>query len=447
MQKLSLLSLSILFLFFSCSKSSSDVPEETESEQPDQEDNVVEEEVYFTVNVGENHFNSDSEGWVVGHDVNNGDIISYARLENGAVTTLKKPTSSTSPDHNISLIHISHYGGNTHYRISSYVFIKSGEVWKLGSQNGDYVSPRGDVIGEITINADNLVSPGSWIISNKHGSTLSGGSQVTTMDNLTSIFFENIPLFEENKYLFSVYDTYGKVKYLFIDNLNDGDNVTFDGTQLQSFDKTILVSAPEGGEYFASVYGFEENQEFDEGGGYILAMFFPFDNDKITTDYINLGYLNTFNKYITTYTYSKDRFHFNFKKYGEAALGIPMSNMDNWNVKVIDDSVDNFIYEGVSYNQFSRQGHFWGVSSGNRNVDYIETSWSINQGKFYYTFEFKLPEEILTAYPEMDIEGLNYESSFFHLDNYDYYQFLNASFVDLNPEMLRDRTFYRIDSE
>ncbi len=443
MKKLSLFSISILFILFSCSKTSTDAPE-GESEQPDQEE--PEEEVYFTINVAEDYFSPESEGWVVSHNVNNGDILDYSSLKNGSVVSLKKPTSSTTLEHNISLVNISNYNGNTYYRITSYVFVKPDAVWQLDNQYENYVNPRGNAIGEITINANELVSPASWIISNKHGSTLSGGSSASTVNNLTNIFFENIPLYEENRYLFSLYDTYGDGKYLFMDNLSNGDNVTFDRTQMHYFDKTILLPVPKGGEFFASVFGFEDDQEFDEGGGYILALFFPFDNDKIAVNNINLGYLNAFNKYITTFTYSKDRFNFSYKKYGEAPIGISMGSIEDWNVEVIDPSVDNFEFSGVSPNLFSRQSHSWKVSSGTPNVNYIETSWSINQGKFYYTFNFKLPEEILEAYPDMNIDGLNYENSFFHLNEYDYRGFLNASFVQPNPELLRDYRFYKIDN-
>ncbi|MBO0352379.1 hypothetical protein LDL77_06685 [Flagellimonas marinaquae] len=451
MKKLFFFYFTILFILFSCSKGSTENPEPN-SENPNQEEpkeEIPEEEevVYFTIKVDDDYFSSGNEGWVVSHDVNNGNILDYGQLENGKTTSFTKQASSTLLEHNLSLVNVSNYNGNIYYRITSYAFVKSDEVWQLDNQYNNYVDSRGDSIGEISINANDLVLPGSWMISNKHGSALSGGSSTTSNNNLTSIFFENIPLFEENRYLFSVYDIYGEVNYLFMNNLNNGDNITFDGTQLQSFDNTVLASVPEGGEFFVSVYGFEEDQDFDEGGGYILGMLLPFENDKITTEHIKLGYLNTFNKYITSFTYSKDRFNFNFKKYGEAPLGIPMSGKENWNVEVIDNSVDSFTYNGVSHHQFSRQIHSWRVSSGERNVDYIETSWSINQGKFYYTFEFKLPDEILTTYPKMDIEGLNYESSFFHLNEYDYNGFLNATFVNPNPELLRDQHFYRIDSE
>lgn len=450
MKKIHLFSISIVFILFSCSKSSSEIPEPN-SEKPDQEEpkeeTPEEEEVYFTINVAEDYFNSESEGWIVSHNVNNGEILDYARLENGSVTTFKKPTSSNIVDYNISLVNISNYNGNTYHVITSYVFVKANTVWQLDSQNESYVDPRGDIIGEITINANDLSSPGSWSISNKHGSTLSGYSSATTRNNLTSVFFEDIPLFEENRYLFSTYNTYGEVKYLFMDNLKDGDNVTFDGTQLQPFDKTLSVSVPEGGEYTAFVYGFEENQEFDNGGGYILASYLPFDNDKIVGNIIKLGYLNALNKYITTFNYSKDRFNFSYEKYGEAPLGIPMGDMADWNIEVTDDAVDNFIYSGASPYLFTRQSHYWRARSGTHNVDYNETSWSIDQGKFYNTFDFKLPEEILATYPQMDVDGLNYQNSFFYINEYDYYQYLNAIFVEPNPELLRDRMFYRIDSE
>ena len=82
--------------------------------------------------------------------------------------------------------------------------------------------------------------------------------------------------------------------------------------------------------------------------------------------------------------------------------------------------------------------------SDSEDVGSNYTDWTINQGNSYKTFYFKLPEEILTTYPQMDIEGLNYQNSTFHFNAYDYQEFLNASFAQPNPEMLHDHEFYLI---
>ena len=65
----------------------------------------------------------------------------------------------------------------------------------------------------------------------------------------------------------------------------------------------------------------------------------------------------------------------------------------------------------------------------------------------YIKENFKLPEEILTTYPQMDVDGLNYQNSVFHVNEYDYSQFIDAIFVEPNPDLIRNDFFYRIDSE
>jgi len=444
MKKLFFFYFTILFILFSCSKGSTENPEEPKSEEPDKEEPITDEEnTYFTIRVPEDYFSIITENWVVSHDVNNGNILDYARLKNGSEITLKTNTSSLVTEHNISIVNVELRDSLNKYKITSYTSVEPNAIWQLGEDGLKYnynVSP----IGKLTFNAVNLDSPASWILSNKYGTTLLASQSLTRSENLTDISIDSLPVFQENRYLLSIYDVYGNGKYLFIDNLSNATTITVNSEQMKDFDKTIPLSIPEVGEYHVSVFGFEDTEEFAEQGGHILALIFNTVNDEIIADTLNVGYLDAFDKYITYFVYTKDNIKYSYRKYGDPPTGLSGTGVEGWSLEVIDSSVNNFQFNVISPKTFSQQSHFWSAFSDSEDVGSNYTDWTINQGNSYKTFYFKLPEEILTTYPQMDIEGLNYQNSTFHFNAYDYQEFLNASFAQPNPEMLHDHEFYLI---
>ena len=141
------------------------------------------------------------------------------------------------------------------------------------------------------MNAIGLISPFINTISNASG-LVNNSASSSNFNGLTNLSI-NAPLFDKNRYLFSLYDSFGKGSYTFLENVNDGDNITIDRTQLRAYDETVIVSLPENGEYFAFVAAFEEEEVFSLNGGYGLCYILPFDNEKINSNILELGYLNS----------------------------------------------------------------------------------------------------------------------------------------------------------
>ncbi len=439
MKKIILFLIPVLFFVISCSSDSSvDAEIVTETESPTEEE-PIENEIYFTLNVDDNYYSENSESWLVVNDANNGDVLDYIQIDNGTSVSFEKPKTNGIIDYNISLINVLNYEENTYISISTHSSISDGSVWNLISGTSVDFTSRGDVIGELKINANNFNSPASYTLSNKYGSTLSGGFSETTVNQLTNIAFENIPLYQENRYLFSIYDTYGDAKYTFLDNLTDGATINFNSSELHSYDQIVPLYLPDGGEYFCSIVGFEENQAYNEGGGYLLNLMLPFDNDKITSNNINLGYLNTLDKYITNLNYTNGNFNYLYLKYGERPLGFQLADIEYWNVEVTNDAVNNFQFNGPSSNSFNRQSHYFQSSVGTKDIDYVEVNWHLNQGKYYYGYNYELPEEILNKYPDLEIDNLNYEGSSFYLHEYNYLEYIDAKYEEYNPDFLLDR--------
>tara|TARA_R110001606_G_C15315243_1_gene644062 strand:- start:19 stop:1359 length:1341 start_codon:yes stop_codon:yes gene_type:complete len=439
MKKIILVLIPIIFVVISCSSDSSEpVVSEPESENPTEEE-PIENEIYFTLNVDNNYYSENSESWLVVNDANNGDVLDYIQIDNGASVHFEKPMTTAIHDNNISLINVRNYEGNTYISISTFSSVSDGSIWNLVSGTPVNFTSRGNAIGALKINANNLNSPASYTLSNKYGSTLSGGSSETKVNQVTNIEFENIPLYQENRYLFSIYDTNGDAKYKFLDDLTDGETITFNSSELQSYDEIVPLYLPDGGEYFCNIVGFEENQAYNEGDGYLLNLMLPFDNDKITSNNINLGYLNTLDKYITTLNYTNGNFDYLYLKYGDRPVGFQLADIDYWNVDVTNNAINNFQYNGPSSNSFNRQSHHFQSTVGTKDVDYVEVNWNLNQGKYYYGYNYELPEEILNRYPNLEMNNLNYQGSSFYLHEYSYLEYIDAKYEEHNPDFLLDK--------
>ena len=154
---------------------------ETESENATIEQ-PVENETYFTLHVDNNYYSINSESWVLVNDANNGNVLDYVQIDNGTSIYFKKPKSNSIIDNNISLINVRNHEENKYISISTYFSIRDGSIWNLVSGTPVEFTSIGDAIGELKINANNFSSPASYNLSNKYGSTLSGGFSETKVN-------------------------------------------------------------------------------------------------------------------------------------------------------------------------------------------------------------------------------------------------------------------------
>ncbi|MGB3142761.1 MAG: hypothetical protein WBB24_01525 [Maribacter sp.] len=443
MRKLSVLAFLVFFILFGCTKDSPDTTE-TDSDENTEEPEVLTNEVYFTLKIPEDYFTSEFEGWVIAHD-HDGQILNYRKLENNSSFSFEKPKLKYKYSQEITLLTVFKNNGNTYHNLNTYTFVQDSAIWELTKETiSDYSSERGQEIGKFTMNVIDLISPAIYKITNKNGtpSFLSGS---TTFNNgSTNIFFDEIPLYEENNYLFSLYDSSGTPSYMLLENLTDGTNITFNQSQMRFFDNTVSLGIPEGGEYFLSVLGYEADQQLNESNGYVLSLILPFDRDKISSNQIEVGYLNRFENYITTFNYSNDKFYYSYKKFGEAPTHFGLGNLERWNLEIMNESITDFQFNGPSQNLYNRKQHSWNTSSGIRDVEYSQTVWTVYKGIDDYHKIGEIPEEILNSYPNLDIKNINYGSSTFYLDELTYQEFLDASFVQPNTNKLRNHESIRI---
>lgn len=449
MKKLFFFYFTILFLLFSCSKGSTENPEPN-SENPNQEEpkeEIPEEEEekknYFTLIVNDDTFPNENENWIVIHDLD-GNIMDYGSIFNGSIYNFDKNISDLQNEYNISLINIYGENGNKHHHINTYNHIEQGASWTLYKSNSSEGAHYPTGIGQLYINANNLDSPITYNLSNKYGSIPYYPNSSTTGE-LTN-YHSTTNLYEENRYLFSMYDANGNGTYIFLENLYDGQTINFEGNEMSPFDKTVPVSLPEDGAFFSLIFGFMEDQPFRTQGGYVLNTFSPSDSENLISNVINLGYLNSLNKYRTIFNYNKDKFHFGYQKFGDIPNAINIGSVEDWSMKVIDDSIYNFIYTGPSPNTYSQSRFSWESIQGTRDIDYSATVWNVLQGKHNYSYKGQLPAEIIEAYPDLDTQNLNYVGVSFYVNEYSYLDFINSKFVEPNPELTRNHKYFYIEN-
>lgn len=438
-----LVALFFLFICFACSKNSPEAPN-PESESPIEEIPKEEQkEAYFTINIADDGFPEEEENWIVIHDLN-GNIMDYSFIENAASYNFEKKLSELKNTFNVSLINIRSETGNTYHYLSTYTNIDKGSTWNLIDREIAASTPLPTAVGAITINATNLISPASFTLSTKNGYYNSVTSNTTTANGLTNMTFDLVPLYDEKTYLFSMYDIYGNGTYLFLENLYDRQNVTFDKTQMLAYDQTVPVYFPEGGDFFSLIFGFEEGQQYNERGGYLMNFFLPSDGEKLISNLVNLGYLNSLNKYRTMINYTNGKFNYRYQKFGDIPTGITIGNIEDWNVDVLNGSMNNFQYSGPSYNTYSRSRFSWETTNGTRDIDYVRTVWLVNQGRSAYSFPGELPEEILNTNPTLNTSNLLYSGAVFFLEEFSYQEFINDNFEQPNPNVSLDYEYYWI---
>ena len=177
----------IVFAFFNCSKNEETKEsiiqsEEIESENPVSSPEIIEKEVYLTVNIDANKNTTDSEDWIIIHDDNN-NLVDYKPYESG-----DKITFSAYPDSITSTLSITKFSQvidyvndindgtspqtrseiGKKYEISTTNGLKKGEVFNINSTVLNEPQNRTKV-GEFNITIEDIPQIKNLNISTKNG--------------------------------------------------------------------------------------------------------------------------------------------------------------------------------------------------------------------------------------------------------------------------------------
>src|SRR6056297_51751 len=343
--------LGILFICYGCSKDKSQPPNPnpTEGEEPTTE-NPEEQEpemvTYFTFDP----FlpTSETDDWIIIHD-ENGNLLDYKPYEHDDVFEFQMLEGNEMPN-NLTITLFRYEGileGHIQHFIKSYPEIPTGSVWRQTSKpqnvNGH---TREGATGNFNITTTNLVSPKYQTISDKNGPILArSGPDLEGF--ISDESFKNVPIYSENKFFYSIYDSNDELKYHEIEEINDGDEIIVDYSDFKPFDSILEVEIPNYPSYFilCIVSAFESEQPINFTGGKSLSYII---SDVTAPNLLKIGYLDSYSKYHSIFNFNNDEYVYNFIKYGDKpdAITIP----DTPTITVENTSISNYQFEtNVNY--------------------------------------------------------------------------------------------------
>lgn len=408
----------IMFIIFFYTNCSNNVVEDTSDEQ-------TTKEIVFTLNINENLDTGTADNWIILHN-ENGELLGFSNYESGdALIFDAEPSIITNK---INITHLTYgpgLGNSIDHKLTTYTKIDKGSIWNFNPYNPEFIEPekfRGERTGDFDTTVFNFPISTDWHFSDSFGNLggSSEGSGFTTSISLST--------YEKSKeYLLLAIDTDGRLKYNLIVDPENNNNLNLNYEEFRSFDSFVNVTIPPNINYFSTVYGFEDNQQYSSGGGFILNFkLFAFSNPRVSsTDPILLGYLDRFKKYKTELHYITNNYFYFYKKYGSKPESIGVD--ENSTLTVLNESISNFSFQ-TNLN-FNRRASSWRISEGQFGVDEIRTTWTVESSNSDSILIGDIPDEILNEYPDIKIDNLNYSGTRVYLNFDSYTQFIEKRFL------------------
>ncbi len=398
-----------------------DTPESNDPSDPMGEDpGTLSPVVYFTLEVEDGRDTSNTDDWIIIY-TENGNLLDFKPFESSENLSFEALESVLTDQLIITFFSQRSGGGNTLNNFSTYPEITRGSRWILKEPDA-VTQTRGNVIGDFDVTITNVPGVVLFNASDAFGG-LTGSSSST--NSSTSI---NLSLFENGgEYLLAILDGNKNSKYTFIDNLKDGDNITLDYNQFTSFNSETTISLPASGEYFSSVFAYEDDQEYRHSGGFHLNKIYTFLNDDVNLNPLPIPFLDRFNRYRTEFIFTTNDYRYSFLEYGNKPEKIEIP--ENPVMTVENTSISDFRFS-TNFSFFYKTGN-WRFSSGTLDLDWVSTSWNIISSDTFTGDVGAIPQEILQQYPLINLSEITYSSTRLYLNN-TYSNFILQKFIDPN---------------
>lgn len=397
-----------LFLV-SCSKEEN-IPD-PQNEQPDQQptdpDPDGESEpptpvTYFTFR-DNNPFREDINGlYILIHD-DQGTLLDYKAYEN-EVTLNFESTETISEKLSVTVIkrNVDNLG-NTTYELTTTQAVQNGSEWILEPSGfSDYPTPgnTGNFF-TATINGVPRVN-GFWRTNTIF--ELGGGASSTTYAGGITDMTIDLGLYEEySDYYITILDGTNQLKYL--RHSYDGTNIVVDYEELEDPVAQYEVNLPENHSfYWLEVAGFPEDIPYHDYYGGLLQRSITGLNPDVPTQPLVFGYPSGFERFRTVLSTRWDNKAYLRIQYGPALNGLNIPNPSF----IIDNPLRNrFLFNTDVPYETAR--NTWRFDAGDMNDGtYIGTIWHTDVPSASPNIVGDLPQEILDALPELEIEELEY---------------------------------------
>lgn len=424
----------IVFAFFNCSKNEETKEsiiqsEEIESENPVSSPEIIEKEVYLTVNIDANKNTTDSEDWIIIHDDNN-NLVDYKPYESG-----DKITFSAYPDSITSTLSITKFSQvidyvndindgtspqtrseiGKKYEISTTNGLKKGEVFNINSTVLNEPQNRTKV-GEFNITIEDIPQIKNLNISTKNGVIPYSYSPSGEGNELIDYKETLIQNEGEEEYLISILDGNYTHRYFLFSN-PENQELIINYSEFKLFESTLEVEIPINSNYLINIGGFDIDEPFNYFGGYKL-LDIPLNSYNINSNLISLSYLSKFSNYRTRFILETSDYSYYKTQFGSRLdkLIIP----ENPNFKINNESTfENFHFSTTT--DFISSIYTWRHIEGNYPYgNYNITTRSIETPKNTKKIVGNIPLEILEKYPDINLDKIKPYKTFLNLQDINY---------------------------
>lgn len=427
------LRLSSLFLFTlflaGCSKTEEKIFIENQ-ENPDieEEPEVLEQvnETYFTLNVAPNWLSEDSiDNWIIIHD-ENGNLLDYSKYKNGDELSFEAINDSVSENLRITTLSYFKYTSEEkrNYYLNTYPNVPKNSIWnlKILSSTGDALLEN-PIIGKFNLKVDNI--PGVKIHTLSVDNRINNQSANIKISESNSQYYQlninEIDLTERDNYFLSILDGDNNLKYIFFDNIQNGENINLDYQDFKDFDSYLNIDLPPQ-QYLKLYPTVLAYPEYTTQTNAVYTFNHPYDSSywNLGLDFIKIGYLNEFKKYEIRFELSLDGYSYNYVKIGSKTNNLSIPEMPNITYK--DYSIYDFSFS--TNTEYHRKTNTWKYNSDNSS-----TTWSIfSDSKSNLNFNH-LPEEITNTYPDINIDAMKFNRSELYLIGESQTDFIKNTFV------------------
>lgn len=381
-------------------------------------------ETYFTFNTGNSFDSSMDDDWIMIHN-GNGDLLDYKPYEAGETLLFQALDTVTIENITVTKLQVRKNEFSIFGLLESYPKLDKGRSWNYRTN----VASTNTVssIGTFDLTVNNIPNWYEYNLRNKmnYGRLFPRRFHegITGDTDPTNLILTDFDLFEPNDMFFSIIDENRNPKYIWFDDVQDGDIIEIDGSvELQDFDDNIDIVLPQNlNDYNYSVLAHDE-----ELNNYLHLYLFGNGNSIPTSNSLRMGYLNAYDSYFSQVGYFFDDYSY---YYSETSSRITPANI-NPVVPILtinDDSYSSFSYEtSTEHLIFSS---VWSSSSSENNYS-KSLNWVFRGPKNYSTTIKELPEEFATLYPELDFDSLEYKKTTLNIRTSDWESTVSLLFGD-----------------
>lgn len=388
----------LCLLFPGCSKDT------TQNEIPEPDKPVS--DIYFTFLSNLPSGEANIGQWVVVHD-SNGQLMDYKSYETGQKLEFGSKDPVTE-DLWITRINAQHSDTGESYSIVTTAGVDKGSEIVLNPipSSGDYF--KAAYTGtEFEVHVTGIPAFPAMTATNGLFQVVGSASISSPGNPPVSEATYELGLYEaQPEYFLTILDGNNILKYL--NFTYEGSNIDVDYSNFTNYDAQYHVNLPEEQDFFLiEVAGFAANAPFDMYRGAILQSFYDYHLPDPSDHPVAYGYLDIFPKYRTVLVVQwEDR------SYSRVEYGARVEHMEVPDpvFTVLDASRADFRFETDA--NYSTAQHRWNAIEGSSaEGDLYTANWYVETPPGIEIMVLPLPEEILTALPQLEVDGLEYYST------------------------------------